>query len=100
MKRNYEQALLFKDGIIPQATAALDSAVAGYQVNKVDFLTLLNNQITLFKYEIEYFKTLTKHETKLAEMEEVVGVPVEGWKKWNADDADEKDINRDKSHGI
>lgn len=77
--RNYEQALLFRDGIIPQATASLDSAVAGYQVNKVDFLTLINNQITLFNYEVQYYKTITGHESKLAEMEEAAGSSIADW---------------------
>lgn len=85
MERDYEQALLFREGIIPQATASLDSAVAGYQVNKVDFLTLLNNQITLFNYEIEYYRTVTGHETKLAEMEEAVGVSIAEWRMRNAE---------------
>ena len=76
MDRDHEQALLFRDGIIPQATASLDSALAGYQVNKVDFLTLLNNQITLFKYEIEYYRAIRDHEITLAEMEETVGIPI------------------------
>ena len=73
---NYDQAMLFRDGIIPQAMASLDSAIAGYQVNKVNFMTLLNNQITLFKYEIEYFRTIVGHEKKLAEMEAMVGLPI------------------------
>lgn len=68
-----ERARLFKEGIIPQARASLDSSIAGYQVNKVDFLMLLNSQITLFNYEMEYYKALTEHEIKLAELEEVAG---------------------------
>jgi len=77
--RTYEQALLFRDGIIPQATASLDSALAAYHVNKVDFMTLLNNQITLFNFEIQYYKALADHEVKLAELEEAVGKPIENW---------------------
>lgn len=68
-----ERAGLFKEGIIPQAKASLDSSIAGYQVNKVDFLTLLSSQITLFNYEMEYYKAVTEHEIKLAELEEVAG---------------------------
>lgn len=80
LKSDYEKALLFREGIIEQAKASLDSAVSGYQVSKVDFLTLLDNQITLFNYEIEYYRALTDHEIKLAEMEEAVGgVPVAEW---------------------
>ncbi|MBI5748486.1 MAG: TolC family protein, partial [Nitrospinae bacterium] len=64
---------LYSTGIIPQATQSLSSALAGYQVNKVDFLTLLDNQITLFNYQIQYEKVLTDYEKKLAELEAVVG---------------------------
>ena len=68
-----ERARLFEEGIIPQARASLDSSVAGYQVNKVDFLMLLSSQIALFDYEMEYYKAVTEHEIKLAELEEVAG---------------------------
>jgi len=64
---------LYKTGIIPQASQSLESAMAGYQVNKIDFLTLLDNQITLFNYEIEYYKVLSDYEKQLAKLETVVG---------------------------
>ena len=64
---------LYKTGIIPQAAQSLESAVAGYQVNKIDFLTLLDSQITLFNYEIEYYKVLAEYEKKLATLETIVG---------------------------
>jgi len=64
---------LYSTGIIPQATQSLSSALAGYQVNKVDFLTLLDNQITLFNYQIQYERVLSDYEKKLAELEAVVG---------------------------
>src|SRR3990172_6995660 len=44
---------LLQTGLIPQAGLSLDSAVSGYQVNKVDFLTLLDNRLTLFNFEKE-----------------------------------------------
>ncbi|MBN2009451.1 TolC family protein [candidate division KSB1 bacterium] len=65
---------LYKTGIILQATQALKSAQSGYQVDKVDFLTLLNNQVTLFNYETEYYRVLTDYEKALAELEAAVGV--------------------------
>lgn len=73
MESAYEQTLLFREGIIPQARASLESAIAGYQVNKVDFLNLLNNHLTLFNYEVQYYRSLADHETKMAELEEAVG---------------------------
>lgn len=68
-----EEIELFKTGLIPQSRASLESAISGYEVNKVDFLTLVNNQITLFNYEIDYYRAITSHENKLAELEAAVG---------------------------
>jgi outer membrane protein TolC len=65
---------LFQSGIIPQSSTALESALSGYEVGNVDFLTLLNNAITLLNYEMQYYQELTKHEQALAELEPLVGV--------------------------
>ncbi len=78
MESAFEQTRLFRDGIIPQAKASLESAIAGYQVNKVDFLTLLNNHLTLFNYEIQYYRALATHEIKMAALEEAAGGPLTG----------------------
>ncbi|MDE2179425.1 MAG: TolC family protein [candidate division NC10 bacterium] len=67
---------LLETGLIPQARLSLDSAVAGYQVGKVDFLTLLDNRLTLFNFEKEYYRTLGEYQTSLARLEWVVGAPV------------------------
>jgi outer membrane protein TolC len=64
---------LIKKGIIPQARQSLESALAGYSVDKVDFLTLIDNQVTLLKWEIKYHRQLTDYEQNLAALEHVVG---------------------------
>ncbi len=64
---------LYHNEIIPQAQASLDSAMAGYKVGDVDFITLLNSQITLFDYQLSYYAVLADHEKDLAELEAVVG---------------------------
>lgn len=73
IRQHRDEAQLFKTAILPQAEQSLTSALAGYQVDKVDFLTLLNNQLTLFNFEIDYYKHVTGHEKKLAELEAVTG---------------------------
>ncbi|MGB4781846.1 TolC family protein [Candidatus Methylomirabilis sp.] len=64
---------LIETGLLPQARLSLDSAVAGYQVGKVDFLTLLDNRLTLFNFEKEYYRTLGEYQISLARLEWVVG---------------------------
>ena len=70
----YSQEIeLFKTGLIPQSSLSFESAMSGYRVNKVDFLTLVNNQINLFNYKIEYYRAIADHENSLAGLEETVG---------------------------
>ncbi len=72
IKKGEELIHLYKEGFLPQAKQSLDSAISGYQVDKVDFLTLVDNQLTLLKFELGYYRTLTDYEKKLAEMEAIV----------------------------
>lgn len=64
------------EAIIPQATLALQSAQAGYSVDKVDFLTLLNNLLTLQENELELHGEMVEHEKAVARLEELTGGPL------------------------
>ena len=74
---DYQQAKqqfhLFQDGIIPQAQQTVASMLAGYRVNKVDFLNLVRSQITLFNYETRYWLSLTTANQSLARLVAAVG---------------------------
>ncbi|MGP0564867.1 MULTISPECIES: TolC family protein [unclassified Nitrospina] len=72
-KKNREIIQLVKTGIIPQAKQSLESALAAYSVDKVDFLTLIDNQVTLLNWEIKYHRELTQYEQNLAALESLVG---------------------------
>lgn len=67
------QYQLFKTGIIPQARQTVASMLAGYQVNKVDFLNLVRSQLTLFNYETQYWRVLSEANQSLAQLEAAVG---------------------------
>jgi len=54
-----KQLLLFRTGILPQARQTVESMRSGYQVSKVDFLNLIQSQVTLYNYELMYWKALT-----------------------------------------
>ncbi len=73
IERTERQVELLKTGIIPQATFSLDSAMSSYRVNKVDFITVLDSLMTLFKYETQYYRLLADHEKSIAEIEAAVG---------------------------
>lgn len=65
---------LYSTTIVPQSSLSLESAIAGYQVGKVDFLTLLDNLVTLLNYELSYYEQLSNEEKAVAGLEPLVGI--------------------------
>jgi len=54
-----DQVMLFEKGILPQARQTTASMLAGYQVNKVDFLNLVRAQLSEFNTEIQYWQQIS-----------------------------------------
>ena len=71
-----DQLALLRDGILPQARTSLESAIAGYPVDRVDFLTVLDNQVTLYRHELDWWRLLTRFAADLADLERVTGQKV------------------------
>lgn len=67
---------LYQDGIIPQSALSLESALAGYETGGVDFLTLMNNFMTVLTYEMQYYQELAKHRQAVARLEALVAMPL------------------------
>ena len=65
---------LYSTTIVPQSSLSLESAIAGYEVGKVDFVTLLDNLVTLLNYELSYYEQLSNEEKAVAALEPLVGV--------------------------
>lgn len=72
-RRAQDQYQLFDRGIVPQARQTVESMLAGYQVNQVDFLNLVRSQITLFNYELQYWQAFSEAKKALARLEAAVG---------------------------
>lgn len=64
---------LYQTAILPQARLTVESALAAYQVNRVDFLTLLDNQMTVFDYEANLITAMANYNKALAEIDLLVG---------------------------
>jgi outer membrane protein, heavy metal efflux system len=71
--KSSETLTLIKTAILPQARQSLESSLSGYGVDKVDFLSLLDTQITLLDWELKYHRELADYEQTLADMERAVG---------------------------
>jgi outer membrane protein, heavy metal efflux system len=87
---SHEQALLFKTGIIPQASQTTAAMLAAYQVDKVDFLSLIRAQVNLYNYETQYWKALSSCWQAWARLEAAVGKPLPQPAQQAADKSKEK----------
>ena len=73
LNKNRKLINLYHNEIIPHASLALKSAMAGYQVDKADFELVLTNQMNLFSYELEYYRVLSEMKKNIAELAAAVG---------------------------
>lgn len=64
---------LYRSTIIPQADAAAASAMAAYRVGSVDFMTLLDDRMTVNKYRQDLFALEAEEGKSWAELETLVG---------------------------
>lgn len=68
-----EQVQLLDTAIIPQAQQTVSSMLAAYQVNEVDFLNVVNGQLTLYNAQINYWDALSEAKRALAGVAAAVG---------------------------
>ncbi len=80
ISRNYayyqaarNQVSLYGKAIIPQAQQTVSAMLSAYQVNQVDFLNVLNTQITLYNAQISYWEALSNAKKSLANLAASVG---------------------------
>lgn len=72
-KQAKDQLKLYSEGIVPQAQQTVQSMLAGYQVDEVDFLNLVRSQVTLLNYELQYWKAFTEVNQTIAQLRAAVG---------------------------
>jgi len=77
LERNRKRVELFEGGILLQAEQSLQSALAGYQVGKVDFITLINNWTMLQNYQLVAFRARADYRISLAKFEQIVGTNIQ-----------------------
>jgi outer membrane protein TolC len=67
-------ANLYRSAIVPQSNLALNSAIANYQVGKIDFLQLIDASMSLLEYQLKYYESMVEFHKALAQLEPLVGV--------------------------
>jgi outer membrane protein TolC len=64
---------LYRGSILPQAQAAVGAALAGYRVGRIPFMQVVDNQMTVNRYETEAFRLLADYHQTAGELEALVG---------------------------
>jgi outer membrane protein TolC len=71
-----QELKIYREGLIPQATATFQAGLAGYEAGSQDFESLLSSFLDVLHFDEEYWKTLADHETALARIEQITGVTI------------------------
>jgi outer membrane protein TolC len=69
---------LYANAVLPQARAAVESALSAYRVGRVDYTTLVANEMTVNRYEIESVRLAADYQRALAQLEALVGTDLGG----------------------
>jgi outer membrane protein TolC len=64
---------LYRDGLLPQARATFESAMASYRTGRVDFQTLLSAAVDQLNVNEEYYRAITDREIAIARIEQMIG---------------------------
>jgi len=76
---------LYKEKIIPQASLTVESSLAGFRVNKTDFLALLADISTYFSYQMAYYRERAGLWSSIARLEEYSAKAIVDWGGKNED---------------
>ncbi|MDQ6964756.1 MAG: TolC family protein [Mariprofundales bacterium] len=73
LRTAHDQVVLYEKGILPQARQTTTSMLAGYQVNKVDFLNLVRAQLSEFNLDIQYWQQVSAYNQAAARLAAAAG---------------------------
>ncbi|HVB98764.1 MAG TPA: TolC family protein [Candidatus Dormibacteraeota bacterium] len=67
-------SVLYSQAIMPQSAQALESSEIAYEAGKTDFLTMLDNFVSLLEFRVNYYREISDYQISLARLEPLVGV--------------------------
>lgn len=71
--KNEKLISLYEKQLLPQAEQTLNSGIIGYQENKIDFLTLTDNFLSLYDYRLQYHQAIADYMKAIADLEMLTG---------------------------
>jgi cobalt-zinc-cadmium efflux system outer membrane protein len=68
-RKNETLITLYEKQLIPQAVENLNAGITGYQQNKIDFMTLTDNFLSVYNYRLQYYQSIADYMKSVAELE-------------------------------
>jgi cobalt-zinc-cadmium efflux system outer membrane protein len=75
LRRADAEIALLETGLVPQSRQSLESSRSGYEVDKVDFLSLIDSQVALLDAELRLVRARASRRVAFAALEAAVGEP-------------------------
>ena len=72
-EQSLRSARLYESALLPQARLSADASLTAYRVGRVDFMTLLDSQVTVFNAELGHAAALASRNKALADIELLTG---------------------------
>ncbi|MBA5865001.1 MAG: TolC family protein, partial [Nitrospira sp. CR1.1] len=73
VRASWEVAVLYRTTVLPQAEQGVEAARAGYRTGRTSFLDLIDADRALREFQLAYWRVLVDRESRIAELEQVVG---------------------------
>ena len=64
---------LYATAILPQASAAVEAALSAYRVGSVDYMTLVESQMTVNRYQVELVQLTATYHQAVARIHALTG---------------------------
>jgi outer membrane protein TolC len=72
-----QRAALLRTSIVPQSEQTLEVSRVAYQADRLDFLSLIDNQRVLLDAQLAYYRAVSDLEQAIADLERAVGTDLE-----------------------
>jgi outer membrane protein, heavy metal efflux system len=86
IEANTRLADLYRTSIIPQAKANAQSALSAYRNGSVDFMTLLDAELSWNRYRQELYALIAERGTALAQLELAIGRELPAGQPWTVEE--------------
>ncbi len=83
LSASYEEVILLKDDVLPEAQSAYESIFEGYREGKFALLDVLDAQRTVFDARLQYIEALLSYHSSRANVERLTATPIEEIESYN-----------------